>query len=76
MTKPKKQDEIFQVIDGVPYYVGPFNAVSSDICCSCSLVHNNIYSLRTNKITGKKELWCRAVRDLKATKNLRRKNRR
>jgi hypothetical protein len=38
-------------------------------------VHNNIYSVRTNKTTGKKELWCRAVRDLKATKSLRRKNR-
>jgi hypothetical protein len=31
--------------------------------------------VRTNKQTGKQELWCRAVRDLKATKNLRRKNR-
>jgi hypothetical protein len=70
MTKPK-DDGIFQVIDGEPYLVG---WRSSDICCSCSLVHNNIYSLRTNK-RGKQELWCRAVRDLKATKNLRRKNR-
>jgi hypothetical protein len=72
MTKPKKPDDIFQVIDGEPYLVG---WRSSDICCSCSLVHNNVYSVRTNKQTGKKELWCRAVRDLKATKNLRRKNR-
>jgi hypothetical protein len=75
MSKPKKPDEIFQVHDGVPYFVGHFNTVTSDICCTCALTHDNIYSVRINRKTGKKELWCKATRDLKMTKNLRRKNR-
>lgn len=68
----KKHDEIFQVHDGIPYLVG-WRSIS--ICCGCNLVHHDTYSVRTNRKTGKRELWCRATRDLKMTKNLRRRKR-
>ncbi len=62
-------DEIFQVIDGKPFHAGWRNTT---ICCSCNLVHNEIYTVRRNRKSGKQELWCKSTRDLKLTRKLRR----
>ena len=64
-----KRDDIFQVIDGEPFNVGWRVTM---ICCGCSLVHDEIYSVRTNSKTGKKELWCKSTRNPTITRRLRR----
>ena len=65
-------DDIEQVIDGKPFQLGWRRTV---VCCSCNLTHQENYSVRVNRKTGRKELWCRSTRDPKMTRKLRRRKR-